>query len=122
MSDQNSQSNSEGFWNTRWRPALAVVYMIINLADFVIFPVLWSILQASYKGQVTSQWIPITLQGAGLFHMAMGAILGVSAWTRGQEKIAGINNSSSMARIQSTPRTFPPVATGGFDRFGNPVD
>jgi hypothetical protein len=32
-------------------------------------------------------WDPLTLKGAGLFHLAFGAILGVSAYTRGQEKI-----------------------------------
>jgi hypothetical protein len=35
------------------------------------------------------QWLPITLGGGGLFHVAMGAVLGVTAWSRGQEKIAG---------------------------------
>ena len=32
-------------------------------------------------------WDPLTLQGAGLYHIAMGAVLGVAAWTRGKEKI-----------------------------------
>jgi len=36
------------------------------------------------------QWVPITLQGGGLFHVAMGAVLGVAAWSRGQEKLAGV--------------------------------
>jgi hypothetical protein len=40
-------------------------------------------------GQVTSQWLPITLQGGGLYHIALGAILGVAAYGRSQEKIAG---------------------------------
>jgi hypothetical protein len=30
---------------------------------------------------------PLTLQGAGLFHMAMGAILGIAAYGRTQEKL-----------------------------------
>jgi hypothetical protein len=63
--------------------------------DFVLFPVLWSLLQALDKGSVTLQWQPITLQGAGLFHMAMGAVLGVAAWSRGQEKIAGVASTPS---------------------------
>jgi len=50
---------------------------------------LWSILQALQGGQVTSQWMPITLQGAGLYHIAMGAVLGLAAYGRSQEKIAG---------------------------------
>jgi hypothetical protein len=33
--------------------------------------------------------MPLTLQGAGLYHIAMGAVLGVAAYGRSQEKISG---------------------------------
>lgn len=33
------------------------------------------------------QWDPLTLKESGFFHLAMGAIIGVSAWTRGNEKL-----------------------------------
>jgi hypothetical protein len=62
--------------------------MTTCFCDFVLFPILWSILQALHGGQVTSQWMPLTLQGAGLYHIAMGAVLGVAAYGRSQEKIA----------------------------------
>jgi hypothetical protein len=62
--------------------------MLTCTSDFVIFPVLWSLLQALTGGQVTSQWQPLTLQGAGLYHIAMGAVLGIAAYGRTQEKIA----------------------------------
>jgi hypothetical protein len=79
-----------GNWiNSRWRPLMAIIYMITCFCDFVLFPVLWSLLQVMSKGQVTSQWMPLTLQGAGLYHIALGAILGVAAYGRSQEKIAG---------------------------------
>jgi hypothetical protein len=58
--------------------------------DFVVFPVLWNLLQAATSQPVT-QWSPLTLQGAGLYHMAMGAVVGVTAWWRSQEKLSGIN-------------------------------
>lgn len=77
------------FINKRWRPLMAVIYMVTCTTDFVLFPVLWSLLQAMSKGQVTSQWMPLTLQGAGLYHIAMGAVLGLAAYGRSQEKIAG---------------------------------
>jgi hypothetical protein len=77
------------FINSRWRPMMAVIYMITCTTDFVIFPVLWSVLQAMSHGTVTSQWQPLTLQGAGLYHIAMGAVLGLAAYGRSQEKIAG---------------------------------
>ena len=77
------------FINTKWRPMMAVIYMLTCLTDFVVFPVLWSVMQALYHGTVTSQWNPLTLQGAGLYHIAMGAVLGLAAYGRSQEKIAG---------------------------------
>lgn len=77
------------FINSKWRPMMAFIYMITCATDFVIFPVLWSVLQAVQGGQVTSQWNPLTLQGAGLYHIAMGAVLGLAAYGRSQEKIAG---------------------------------
>jgi len=93
----------ENWVNRKWRPAMAWIYMIVNVADFVLFPLLWSLLQAVQGGQVTNQWNPLTLQGAGLFHIAMGAILGVSAWSRGQEKIAGVPTSTSSTKILNEP-------------------
>jgi len=77
------------FINTKWRPMMAMVYMITCVTDFIIFPILWSILQAMHSGTVTNQWQPLTLQGAGLYHIAMGAVLGLAAYGRSQEKLAG---------------------------------
>ena len=78
---------SEDWINKKWRPVMGWVYMLTCTADFVIFPVLWSLLQAMSKGQVTSQWQPLTLQGAGLYHIAMGAVLGIAAYGRTKEKL-----------------------------------
>jgi len=74
-----------------WRPMMAVCYMIIILFDFIFAPVLWSILQAMSSGIVSIQWSPLTLLSGGIFHAAMGAVLGISAFTRGQEKIKRIS-------------------------------
>ena len=79
----------EDWMQKKWRPAMGWMYMIVCMMDMVIFPVLWSILQAVNHGQVTNQWQPLTLQGAGLFHLAMGAVLGIAAFGRTQEKMAG---------------------------------
>ncbi len=84
----------EDWTNKKWRPMMAWVYIAICAFDFVIAPILWSILQATYKGNVTEAWTPLTLQGAGLFHLAMGAILGVTAWSRGQEKMTMMSGAS----------------------------
>jgi len=77
------------FINTKWRPMMAIVYMVTCVTDFILFPVLWSMLQAVFQGTVTNQWQPLTLQGAGLYHIAMGTVLGLAAYGRSQEKMAG---------------------------------
>ena len=95
-------------WTSRkWRPYMAWMYMTICILDFAIFPILWSMLQAYYDGQVINQWDPLTLKGAGLFHMAMGAVLGVTAWSRGQEKIAGAITPTNQIN-RSTPVIMDP--------------
>jgi len=76
--------------NKKMRPMMGWIYMLTCTCDFVIFPVLWSVLQALSHGQVTSQWNPLTLQGAGLYHIAMGAVLGIAAYGRTKEKVAGV--------------------------------
>jgi hypothetical protein len=48
---------------------------------------IWSAIQAKFAGQVAMQWQPLTLQGAGLYHVAMGAVIGVTAWGRTREKL-----------------------------------
>ena len=78
---------SEDWINKKWRPVMGWIYMLTCTADFVVFPVLWSLLQALSKGQVTNQWQPLTLQGAGLYHIAMGAVLGIAAYGRTKEKL-----------------------------------
>jgi hypothetical protein len=90
MSD--SEKKKEDWMNNKWRPMMGWMYMLVCVTDFVLFPVLWSIIQVHGGGEVKMQWQPITLQGAGLFHIAMGAILGIAAYGRTQEKMAGANN------------------------------
>ena len=83
-------ANDNSDWiNKKWRPVMGWVYMMTCTMDFVIFPILWSLLQALQGGSVTSQWQPLTLQGAGLYHIAMGAVLGIAAYGRTKEKVAG---------------------------------
>jgi hypothetical protein len=86
-----NDKESEHWINSKWRPAMGWLYMATCLTDFIIFPVLWSLLQALSKGAVTSKWQPLTLQGAGLYHIAMGAVLGIAAYGRTKEKVAGAN-------------------------------
>jgi len=84
-----NDTESTHWINSKWRPAMGWLYMATCAFDFIIFPILWSILQALSKGSVTSQWQPVTLQGAGLYHIAMGAVLGIAAYGRTKEKVSG---------------------------------
>jgi hypothetical protein len=87
-----SEKKKEDWMNSKWRPMMGWMYMVVCMCDFMLFPILWSLLQSISHGQVTSQWQPLTLQGAGLFHIAMGAVLGIAAYGRTQEKLGGANN------------------------------
>jgi hypothetical protein len=114
-----SEQKKEDWMNSKWRPMMGWVYMATCTADFVVFPILWSVLQSISHGQVTSQWQPLTLQGAGLYHIAMGAVLGLAAFGRTQEKLAGANNGglsapSSFGTTYTPPSASPVAAAGGF--------
>jgi hypothetical protein len=86
------------------------------MTDFVLFPILWSLVQVIGGGRVETQWMPITLQGAGLFHMAMGAILGIAAYGRTQEKLNDKAGSTAPAPTFGGP-TIP--SFGGAPLGGN---
>ena len=84
------ENTNKDWINSKWRPMMGWMYLAVCITDFIIFPILWSLLQAYMKGQVTNQWQPLTLQGAGLFHIEMGAILGIAVYGRTKEKLEGI--------------------------------
>ncbi len=96
-----------------WRPIAAYIYIAICVFDFVGMPLFMELQNdrvnveafaeiKQLQGEATQQaaiaainlgpreWVPLTLEGGGLFHIAFGAILGVAAWTRGQEKRAAL--------------------------------
>jgi hypothetical protein len=107
-----SEKKKEDWMNSKWRPMMGWMYMLVCTADFVLFPVLWSLVQTLHGGSIQTQWNPITLQGAGLFHMAMGAILGIAAFGRTQEKLAGANNGGSSTPMPPpVPSPMPPSFT-----------
>jgi hypothetical protein len=105
-----AEKKKEDWMNSKWRPMMGWMYMLVCTTDFVLFPILWSLIQAMAGGQVHSQWQPITLQGAGLFHIAMGAVLGIAAFGRTQEKLGGANNGG----LAPSPSFGSPAATPSF--------
>lgn len=98
--------NNEHWMKAYWRPAMAFTYMFICIFDFFVMPsyteknnlkfdtAIMLAKQMPEKDQVAAltiltknnHWDPLTLRENGFFHIAMMAILGVAAWTRGREK------------------------------------
>jgi len=83
-------AEKEDFMTSKWRPMMAMTYMATIIFDFIVGPIIFNVLQYWNPGQAVTSWTPLTLQGGGLYHLSMGAILGISAFTRGKEKIAQI--------------------------------
>lgn len=107
MSQHNVPGRKKEDWlNSKWRPSMGWMYMCICLFDFMVAPILWTVIQAVFKGGITTQWQPLTLQGAGLFHVAMGAVIGISAHGRTQEKLNGANDGGIQSMTQLTGATM----------------
>lgn len=81
-----------------WRPSIAWQYFAVCIFDFIIFPAA----AMYFTGQ---PWNPLTLKEGGFYHMAMAAIIGVAAWTRGQEKIQRIISGEELAESVVTTQT-----------------
>jgi len=90
-----SAKKQEDWMNAKWRPMMGWTYMATCLFDFILGPILYNILQYYNPGQAVGMWTPLTLQGGGLYHISMGAIIGVSAYGRTQEKLNGANNGGA---------------------------
>ena len=108
-----SESKKEDWMNSKWRPMMGWMYMLVCTMDMVIFPILWSLLQTVTHTPIT-QWNPLTLQGAGLFHIAMGAVLGIAAFGRTQEKLGGANNGGAQVPAPTSGFTAPSAPSTGF--------
>jgi hypothetical protein len=107
-----SEQKKEDWMNSKWRPMMGWMYMVVCMFDMIVFPILWSLLQTMTHTPIT-QWNPLTLQGAGLFHIAMGAVLGIAAFGRTQEKLNGANNGGAQIPTPaSSPASAAPVTTG----------
>lgn len=106
--------NLEHGFKKFWRPIAAYIYLAICIFDFMGMPIYIGLQNQQVNAEAFAEirsladkdvqmkaleqldlgskdWTPLTLQGGGLFHLAFGAILGVAAFTRGQEKVAAIN-------------------------------
>jgi hypothetical protein len=140
MADEEKveKKKDEDWMQKKWRPAMGWMYMLICTLDMGVFPILWAVVQ-TLNHQPLVQWNPLTLQGAGLFHIAMGAVLGISAFGRTQEKLAGtaanptstattqtVNTNVSGMPVNNASSGFVGAPSGGFGSpapsgFGSPA-
>jgi hypothetical protein len=98
-------------WYTKyWRSILAAVYGIICIFDFVIAPVGTLIIEHLF-GMPYIEWTPLTIQGGGVFHLAFGAILGVSAWGQSREIAPMFPSSYGPMNPNYPPRPIEPINT-----------
>jgi hypothetical protein len=135
MSKQSESAKKQEDWmNAKWRPMMGWTYMATCLFDFILGPILFNILQYYNPGQAIGMWTPLTLQGGGLYHIAMGAIIGVSAYGRTQEKLNGANNGGlpvadpvqvqqpvMMGAGQGVPQSFAPAPQQQFQSAPMPM-
>lgn len=70
-----------------WRPMMAWQYFVVCICDFIIFPSVAMYYASKYGVAENFKWDPITLTAGGFYHIAMGVIVGIAAYTRGQENI-----------------------------------
>jgi hypothetical protein len=110
IKDEAPKKEEESWIQKKWRPMMAVMYMCVCASDFILFPIMFTIVQfweTAVQNDAFRQWAPLTLQGGGLFHMAMGAVLGITAWSRGQEKMAGAASGPPPGQPMATPMAAP---------------
>lgn len=77
---------------------MAMQYLGVCIFDFVIAPVGWAYIQ-SVQYITLVQWVPTTLGAGGTYHLAMGAVLGVAAWTRSKEKSENVMRSAYQSGV-----------------------
>ena len=103
-----------------WRSLAFATYFLICITDFIIMPIVYAALGSQdiatlvqlslqYKDPTVQIeflklygakiWVPMTMMGSGSFHLAYGSLLTAAGWTRGQEKIAQLQQNN-----QSDPR------------------
>jgi len=85
-----AEKKNDHWIKSRWRPAMAWQYFSVCLFDFILAPIMYTI-YSSLMSTELQVWEPLTLKAGGLYHVAMAAVLGIAAWSRGQEKLKGMD-------------------------------
>ena len=118
-------SRSHDNWiKTMWRPALAWSYVVINLFYFAIGPIMYNMLEYWNPGQELDAWTSVTLQGGGLYHLSMGAIIGISSHGRTKEKLHApvLPTAPVSAPIQQPTPVNSPIPTPAYNSTPSQVE
>jgi len=122
QSSSNDVKIGEDFASSKWRPFMGWTYMFICLFDFCIGPVMNVVFSIMTKTPLIA-WKSLTLDNGGLFHLAMGAVLGVAAYGRTQEKVAKIESgptSPTPSMPFGGPPNSPPMTPMGGSSYNQP--
>ena|ERR1700744_1770192 len=84
-------------WMNIWKEVLSYVFSAVIAFDFIIAPSTVMILDGIAKANLPT-WQPLTLQGGGLFYVAMAAILSVGAYGSFVKSRELIKNLPDMSR------------------------
>lgn len=84
--DEPKPIATETWINSRWRPAMAWQCFTVSIFDFIVFP--GAVQVHNLKTGSFHEWHSLTLQGGGLYWLAMGGIIGIAVWQRTEEKKA----------------------------------
>ena len=112
--DHGELNRMEEKWNN-WRALTAYIYLLICIFDFVLMPIYSQIDLRHTKSEIirlieneddkdfviqvmdkvpVTQWSPVTLTGAGLFHLAFGGIIGGIGITKGLERREAVKRAN----------------------------
>lgn len=103
MERKRVKIEDEKWFNSHWRPAMAWQYLVVCVSDFLLAPIVNALLSQWLTEVTYSPWDPLTIRGGGIYHLSMGAILGVTAWTRGNVQAKMVENMAASRDEEDEP-------------------
>ena len=110
---RHRRETDESWMQAHWRPMMAWQYLIVCLFDFMLAPIFMAWFSIFTKSPLIP-WVPLTVQGGGLYHLAMGAVVGITSYAKTQERVAVTNNSGGFPG--------PSQQFGQFSQIGGAVE
>lgn len=102
IANRRTRATDEGFMKSHWREFMAWSYGIVCLWDFMLAPIFFAWF-SHHTNTPYVVWVPTTTSGGGLYHVAMGAIIGVSSYGKTQENVTNTNAFTASVAAMATP-------------------